>query len=38
MRSLKGTKDKELRDELVSSIKGTIIGDIIGNSNRLKRK
>ena len=38
MRSLKGTKDKELRDELVSSIKGTIIGDIIGNSNRLKKK
>jgi len=35
---LKETKDKEIRQELIDSIKGTMIGDIVGNSERLKRK
>ena len=35
---LKETKDKEIRQELLDSIKGTMIGDIVGNSERLKRK
>ena len=38
MKSLNATKDKELRNELVSSIKGTMIGDIVGESLRLKDK
>ena len=38
MEVLKGTKDKEIREELISSIKGTILSDISGESNRLYRK
>ena len=34
--SLKLTKDKELKKELFNSLKGTLIGDIAGESNRLK--
>jgi hypothetical protein len=34
--SLKLTKDKELKKELFDSLKGTLIGDIAGESNRLK--
>ena len=37
-RAIKDTKDKELKNELMSSIKGTLIGDIEGESNRIKRK
>jgi len=38
MEVLKGTKDKEIREELISSIKGTILSDISGESNRIYRK
>ena len=38
MEVLKGTKDNEIREELISSIKGTIFSDIGGQSNRLYRK
>jgi len=38
MNVLKGTKDKELRDELIGSIKGTMLLDIASESNRLYRK
>ena len=34
--SLKLTKDKELKKELFDSLKGTLIGDIAGESNRIK--
>ena len=34
--SLKLTKDKEIREELFDSLKGTLIGDIAGESNRIK--
>jgi hypothetical protein len=36
--SLKLTKDKEIKKELFNSLKGTLIGDIVGESNRIKRK
>jgi hypothetical protein len=35
---INGTKDKELRDELIGSIKGTMLLDIASESNRLYRK
>ena len=38
MKVLNETKDKELRDELIGSIKGTMLLDIAGESNRLYRK
>ena len=38
MEVLKGTKDKEIREELISSIKGTMFSDIGSESNRLYRK
>jgi hypothetical protein len=38
MEILKETKDKEIRGELVDSIKGTMIGDIINKSELTKRK
>ena len=34
--ALKNTKDKELKENLMASIKGTMIGDIAGESVRLK--
>ena len=37
-KSIDSIKDKEVRNELMSSIKGTMIGDIVGESNRLKDK
>ena len=37
MKSLKGTKDVKKKEELLNSIKGTMIGDIVGESVRLKR-
>lgn len=36
--ALKLTKDKEIRTELFDSLKGTLIGDIAGESNRIKGK
>ena len=38
MQVLKGTKDKEIREELIASIKGTMLSDIAGESNRLYKK
>ena len=35
---LKGTKDKEIREELIDSIKGTMIGDIVNKSELNRRK
>ena len=37
-KSIDAIKDKEVRNELMSSIKGTMIGDIVGESKRLKDK
>ena len=37
-KSIEAIKDKEVRNELMSSIKGTMIGDIVGESKRLKDK
>ncbi len=37
MNSLKGTKDVKKKEELLNTIKGTMIGDIVGESVRLKR-
>ena len=36
--SLKTLKDKEIKKELFNSLKGTLIGDIVGESNRIKGK
>ena len=38
MQVLKGTKDKEIREELIASIKGTMLSDMAGESNRLYKK
>jgi len=38
VRAIKSSKDIEVKKDLMSSIKGTIIGDIVGESDRLKRK
>ena len=37
MNALKGTKDIKKKEELLNTIKGTVIGDIVGESVRLKR-
>ena len=36
MNSLKNTKDLALKQDLLNTMKGTVIGDIVGNSVRLK--
>ena len=38
MKILKETKDKEIREELIDSIKGTMIGDIVNKSELNRRK
>ena len=37
MNAIKGTKDVKKKEELLNTIKGTVIGDIVGESVRLKR-
>ena len=36
MNAIKGTKDVKKKEELLNTIKGTLIGDVVGNSVRLK--
>ena len=38
MNAIKNTKDLKKRDELLNTMKGTLIGDIVGNSVRLRKK
>ncbi len=37
MNALKGTKNIKKKEELLNTMKGTLIGDIVGESVRLKR-
>mgnify|MGYP003114178359 CR=1 FL=1 len=37
MNAIKGTKDVKKKEELLNTIKGTVIGDIVGESVRLKK-
>jgi hypothetical protein len=38
MNAIKSTKDLKKKDELLNTMKGTLIGDIVGNSVRLRKK
>jgi ADP-ribosylglycohydrolase len=37
MNAIKNTKDVKKKDELLNTMKGTLIGDIVGNSVRLRK-
>jgi hypothetical protein len=38
MNAIKSSKDVKKKDELLNTMKGTLIGDIVGNSVRLRKK